>query len=112
ATSRQSANLGTMLGSQIENLNAVAEASASSPAKQKESAYREAQEWQFGDAESRFSHLAETSLAGLGLVDRAEAYLNVAINASNAGRNTEAEAYYKAATPLVAEANSPSLSAL
>src|SRR5579859_450194 len=112
ATSRQTANLGSMLGGQIENLNAAAEASANSPAKQKESAYREAQEWQFGDAESRFSHLAETSLAGLGLTDRAEAYLNVAINASNGGRYTEAEAYFKAATPLVTEANSPPLSAL
>ncbi len=112
ATSQQTANLGTVLGGQIENLNAVAEASAASPAKQKESAYLEAQLWQFGDAESRFSHLAETSLAGLGLVDRAEAYLNVAINASNGGRFVEAEAYFKAATPLVEEANSPSLRAL
>ncbi len=112
ATSRQTANLGSMLGGQIENLNAAAEASANSPAKQKESAYREAQQWRFGDAESRFSHLAETSLAGLGLVDRAEAYLNVAINASNGGRYVEAEAYFKSATPLVAEANSPTLSAL
>ncbi len=112
ATSRQTANLGSMLGGQIENLNAAAEASANSPAKQKESAYREAQQWQFGDAESRFSHLAETSLAGLGLADRAEAYLNVAINASNAGRYVEAEAYFKSAAPLVTEANSPPLSAL
>lgn len=112
ATSQQTANLGTMLGGQIENLNAAAEASASSPAKQKESAYREAQLWQFGDAESRFSHLAETSLAGLSVADRAEAYLNVAINASNEGRSVEAEAYFKAAAPLVAEANSAPLRAL
>jgi CHAT domain-containing protein len=112
ATSQQTANLGAAGGGQMENLNAAAEASASSPAKQKESAYREAQLWQFGDAESRFSHLAETTLAGLSLVDRAEAYLNVAINASNAGRYVEAEAYFKAAAPLVTEANSPPLKAL
>lgn len=112
ATSQQSGNLGTALGGQIESLNAVAEAAANSPAKQKESAYLEAQLWQFGDAESRFSHLAETSLAGLSPVDRAEAYLNVAINASNAGRFVEAEAYFKAAAPLVAEADSAPLRAL
>ena len=112
ATSQQTANLGTVLGGQIENLNAVAEASASSPAKQKESAYREAQLWQFGDAESRFSQLAGTSIAGLSLGDQAEAYLNVAINASNGGRFIEAEAYFKAAEPLVAEANSLPLRAL
>ncbi len=112
ATSQQTANLGTITGGQIENLNAVAEAAASSPAKQKESAYREAQLWQFGDAESRFSHLAETSLAGLSPVDRAEAYLNVAINASNEGRFVEAEAYFKSAAPLVADAGSPPLRAL
>ncbi len=112
ATSQQTENLGTVLSGQIENLNAVAEASASSPAKQRESAYREAQLWQFGDAESRFSQLAETALAGLGAVDRAEAYLNVAINASNGGRFGEAEAYFKAAAPLVAEANSATLRAL
>ena len=103
---------GPCWAAEIENLNAVAEASAASPAKQKESAYLEAQLWQFGDAESRFSHLAETSLAGLGPVDRAEAYLNVAINASNGGRFAEAEAYFKAAAPLVEEANSPTLRAL
>ena len=112
ATSQQTANLGAITGGQIENLNAVAEAAASSPAKQKESAYREAQLWQFGDAESRFSHLAETALAGLSPVDRAVAYLNVAINASNEGRFVEAEAYFKSAGPLVTEANSPSLRAL
>ena len=112
ATSQQTANLGAVLGGQIENLNAAAEASASSPAKQKESAYREAQLWQFGDAESRFSQLAGTSIAGLGLVDQAEAYLNVAINASNGGRFGEAAAYFKAAEPLVAEANSIPLRAL
>ena len=112
ATSQQTGGLGAATGAQIESLNAVAEASASSPAKQKESAYLEAQLWQFGDAESRFSHLAETSLAGLSPVDRAEAYLNVAINASNAGHFTESEAYFKAAAPLVAEANSAPLRAL
>lgn len=112
ATSQQTANLGTVLGGQIENLNAVAEASAASPAKQKEAAYREAQLWQFGDAESRFSQLAGASLERLGVADRAEAYLNVALNASNAGRTSEAEAYFKAAAPLVAEANSAPLRAL
>ena len=112
ATSQQSANLGSVLGGQIENLNAVADASANSPAKQKESAYREAQLWQFGDAESRFSQLAGTTIEGLGAADQAEAYLNVAINASNGGRFVEAEAYFKAADPLVADASSPSLRAL
>lgn len=112
ATSQQTTNLGTVLGGQIENLNAVAEASAASPAKQKESAYREAQLWQFGDAESRFSQLAAASLERLSLADRAEAYLNVALNASNGGRTAEAESYFKAAAPLVREANSTSLRAL
>ncbi len=112
ATSEQTANLGAVLGGQIESLNAVADASANSPAKQKESAYREAQLWQFGDAESRFSQLAGTSLAGLSIADQAEAYLNVAINASNGGRAGEAQAYFKAAEPLVAEARSASLQAL
>lgn len=111
-TSQQTANLGTVLGSQIENLNAVAEASASSPAKQKESAYREAQLWQFGDAESRFSQLAGTTLEGLSPADQAEAYLNVAINASNAGRFVEAEGYFKAAEPLVDDSRGASLRAL
>ena len=108
ATSQQSANLGAVLGGQIENLNAVADASANSPAKQKESAYREAQLWQFGDAESRFSQLAGTTIEGLSVSDQAEAYLNVAINASNGGRFIEAEAYFKAAEPLVADSSSSS----
>ena len=111
-TSQQTANLGVVLSGQIENLNAVAEASASSPAKQKESAYREAQLWQFGDAESRFSQLAGTTIEGLSSADQAEAYLNVAINASNAGRFVEAEAYFKAAAPLVDESSGASLRAL
>ena len=112
ATSEQTANLGTVLSGQIESLNAAAEASGSSAAKQRESAYLEAQLWQFGDAESRFSQLAGSALASLSPVDQAEAYLNVAINASNGGRFAEAEGYFKAAAPLVDEASSAPLRAL
>ncbi len=112
AISKQAANLGETLGGQVENLNAIAEASASSPEKQKESAYREAQLWRFGQAESRFNQLASGSIEGLAPADRTEAYLNVAMNASNAGRFDEAEVYFKAAAPLVAEADAPWLRAL
>ncbi len=112
AISQQTANLGDALAGQVETLNALAEISASSAEKQKESAYREAQLWRFGQAESRFSQLAGGSAEGLAGTDQAEAYLNVAINASNSGNYEEADAYLKAAEPLVAEANPTWLRAL
>jgi CHAT domain-containing protein len=112
AITKQTANLGEALGGQVENLNAIAETMATSKEKQKESAYREAQMWRFGQAESRFSQLAGGSVEGLGPVDQAEALLNVAINASNVGNYDEAVAYFRAAEPIVAEANTTSLRAL
>jgi CHAT domain-containing protein len=103
-TSQQSANLGDALAGQVENLAAITEASGNSAEKQKESAYREAQLWRFGPAASRFNQLAAGSVEGLAATDQAEAYLNVALNASNTGSYDEADAYFKAAEPLVAEA--------
>lgn len=112
ATSQQTANLGDALGGDIENLNAIAETGASSKDKQKESAYRETQLWRFGQAESRFNQLAGVPLDGLSTVDQAEALLNVALNASNLGNIDEADAYFGAAEPLVAETNTTWLRAL
>ena len=112
ATSQQSANLGDVLGGDIENLNAIADTGANSKEKQKDSAYRETQLWRFGQAESRFNQLAGAPLDGLSTVDQAEALLNVALNASNLGNNDEADAYFGAAEPLVAETNTTWLRAL
>lgn len=112
ATSQQAVSLSDALAGQVGTLNEVAEVSASSADKQKESAYREGQLWRFGQAESRFSQLAGGSVEGLKPADQAEAYLNVGINASNAGNYEEADAYFKAAEPLIAEANATWLRAL
>jgi len=96
---------------EIESLNAVAEASGASVEKQKQDAYRQAQLWRFDEAEARFSSLAAVS-ADMSAAERSEAYLNVAMNASNAGRFAEADAYFKAAEPLIAEARSQAVTAL
>jgi CHAT domain-containing protein len=96
---------------EIDSLNAAADASVESVDKQKEAAYREAQLWRFGEAEARFSSLAAIS-GDMSLADRAEAHLNVAMNASNAERFAEADAYFKAADPLVEQARSNALTAL
>jgi CHAT domain-containing protein len=96
---------------EIESLNAVAEASGASVEKQKQDAYRQAQLWRFDEAEARFSSLAAVS-ADMSAAERSEAYLNVAMNASNAGRFAEADAYFKAAEPLIAQAHSQAVTAL
>ncbi|MDB5445795.1 MAG: hypothetical protein JWQ97_1112 [Phenylobacterium sp.] len=96
---------------EIDSLNAVAQSGALSVDKQKEAAYRDAQQWRFGEAEARFSNLADVSTE-MAPGDRADAYLNVAMNASNAGRFAEADAYFAAAAPLAAQAHSPGLDAL
>jgi CHAT domain-containing protein len=100
---------GQGVAGQIESLNAVASASTGSIDQQREDAYREAQLWRFGEAEARFSNLAS---ADMSLQDRAEAYLNVALNASNSEHFTEADAYFKAADPLVEASGSNALKAL
>lgn len=102
---------GTGVTGEIESLNAAADSSVDSVDKQREAAYREAHSWRFGAAEARFSSLAEVS-GDMSPADRAEAYLNVAMNASNAERFVEADAYFKAADPIVQQARSNALTAL
>jgi CHAT domain-containing protein len=102
---------GAAAAGEIESLNAAAEAADASIDKQKQEAYREAQQWRFGEAEARFTRLA-TLAEKMNPADRAEAYLNVALNASNSGRFAEADAYFQAAEPLVQQLHSNTLTAL
>lgn len=110
ATQQASVNLKDVLGGSFESLTVAAESVGASATSRKEAAYRDTQLWQFGAAEARFGGLA--NLEGLSRPDRAEAALNLAISVSNESRFAEADAYFRAADALVADANSASLKAL
>jgi CHAT domain-containing protein len=96
---------------EIDSLNAAAQTNAESVEAQRVSAYRDAEQWRFGEAEARFSSLADLP-SGISPGARAEAYLNVAMNASNGGRFAEADAYFAASVPWLKRAHAGELDAL
>ena len=108
--SKQALAFGT--GGELSSLNAATSQTVSID-KRREAAYRDTQVWKFGEATNRFSALATATDANADPVNRAEAYLNMALNASNdGGRFADADADFRKADALVGEANAQWLSAL
>ena len=82
------------------NLVQAAEAASASPENLREKGYSRNLAWRFSDAETTFEALALNPNAAPGV--RAEAYLNWALNTSNAGRFSRADILFDRAAKLAA----------
>ncbi len=79
-------------------LSAATEAAAAAPENLRERGYNRNLAWRFADAETDFAALAQNAAAPTSI--RAEAYLNWALNTSNLGRFTRADALFAQAKAL------------
>ncbi|HUO23143.1 MAG TPA: CHAT domain-containing protein [Caulobacteraceae bacterium] len=97
-------------GSSTVSLADAADQVQRAPDLVRERAYVQNQAWQFADAETAFRALALDAAAAPH--DRAEAYLNWALNASNLGRFDEADDLFAQADAQAALVKDPELDAL
>jgi CHAT domain-containing protein len=102
AVAEQKASISSVTGVSAGGLSSADEGAKASVDTRREAAYRLNQEWRFSDAEAIF---AELGSSGEGAASgQAEALYNSALNASNQGRFQEADAYFRRADQLAANA--------
>jgi CHAT domain-containing protein len=104
-TSAASAEIAADFGGATGGFARAQQAAQADPARLRNRAYVQNNEWRFDQAETDFQALlADAEARGAPPRERAEALLNLALNISNNGRFAEADKLFADAEPLVAAA--------